>query len=142
MPFIENGQPVDFTVYGNSEVPDLNTSMLFPDCPLGILHPESFETVPITGFEVTWDGSECGGNVWITLMSGNDSTGVIKETANDGVDSLTAEDLLPLGGQVGSYDLIIFKLEEEPIDASGYLIESVIRARVKEIMPQIVITSG
>ncbi len=140
-PFIENGQPVDLVVFGGSDVPDLVTSIDFPACTLGIVSPESFENVPISGFEVTWDGSECGGTVWLILMDGADSTGVIKETANDGIDSLTAADLAPLGGQTGTYDLVILLSHQVTIDALGYLPESYIRARVINRMPQINITS-
>ena len=141
-PFIENGQPVDITVFGNGDVPNLDTDIIFPACTLSIVSPESFNNVPISGFEVTWEGSECGGTVWLVLMSGEDSTGVLKETTNDGVDSLTAADLAPLGGQTGSYDLIIFKSLEESIDRPGYMSESYIRARVINRMLQINITSG
>jgi hypothetical protein len=136
-PIIENGQPADFVVYGNSEVPDLNTGIVFPACSLGITSPVSFGTVSINGFEVQWDGSECGGTVWLTIMDGTDSTGVWKETDNDGIDTLTASDLQPLGGQTGTYNLIILKQVEENIDSPGYMPESVIRVRAINVMEQI-----
>jgi len=141
IPFIENGQPVDVVVFGSAEVPDLVTGIDFPACTLSIVSPESFDNVPISGFEVTWDGSDCGGTVWLILMDGSDSTGVRKETANDGVDSLTAADLVPLGGQTGSYDLVILQSHQESIDALGYLPESYLRTRVINRMTQINITS-
>jgi hypothetical protein len=141
MPFINNGGQVDIDVYGNSEVPNLNTDINFPACTLAIISPETFNTVSISGFEVTWDGSECGGNVWLTLMDGNDSIGVWKETNNDGIDSLTAADLAPLGGQTGTYSLIIIKQVEENIDAPGYRPESLIRMRAFNLMAQINIAS-
>jgi len=142
MPFIENGQLLDISVFGNGDVPSLNTSIVFPACTLSIVSPESFDDVPISGFEVTWEGSECGGTVWLVLMDGDDSTGVCKETTNDGIDSLTAADLAPLGGQTGSYDLIVFKLLKENLDIPGYVSGSYIRARVINRMLQIDITSG
>jgi hypothetical protein len=141
LPFIENGQSVDIDVYGNTDVPSLNTDFIFPDCALGITDPESFETVSITGFEVSWSGSDCGGTVWLTLMDGNDSTGVWKEVANDGLDSLTATDLIPLGGQTGQYNLAIIKYVEENISAPGYRSESLIRAKAYNVMEQINISS-
>ncbi|UCC44120.1 MAG: hypothetical protein JSU65_13570 [Candidatus Zixiibacteriota bacterium] len=140
MPFIENGEPMDIVVYGNSEVPDLNTGPIFPACTLAIISPESFNTVSISGFEVTWDGSECGGTVWLTLLDGTDSTGVWKEVPNDGLDSLTAADLAPLGGQTGTYNLAIVKLVEENLIAPGYGPESLIRSRAFNIMEQIYLT--
>ena len=138
-PFIENGELADFTVYGNSSVPNLNVGILFPACTLDITSPLSFETVSIDGFEVTWNSNVCGGNVWLTLMqmNGIDSTGVWKEAVNDGLDSLSAADLAPLGGQTGTYNLIILRQVEESIDASGYRSESLIRARAYNVMEQI-----
>ena len=141
LPFIENGSPVDIVVYGNSVVPSLNTSIDFPACTLAIISPESFETVSITGFDVTWDGTECGGTVWLTVLDGTDSTGVWKQTANDGSGSLTADDLAPLGGQTGTYNLAVLKLAEENIDAPGYMPESLIRMRVFNVMEQVNIHS-
>ncbi len=139
MPFIENGQNVDFTVYGNSDVPYLGADIVFPACTLAVVSPEAFETVSLNGFEVTWNGFNCGSTVWITLLSGSDSTGVMKETDNDGTDSLTASDLAPLGGQADYYDLVIFMQVQQNIDATGYLPESVIRARAINVMPQVYI---
>jgi hypothetical protein len=124
-------------VYGNADVPSLSAEFTFPACTLGITDPESFEFVSISGFEVRWDGADCGGTVWLTLMDGTDSTGVWKEVANDGMDSLTAADLAPLGGQTGAYDLIIIKQIEENIVAPGYRRESVVRMRAYNVMAQI-----
>ncbi len=138
MPFIENGQPIDFTVFGNADVPDLSTNIIFPSCTLGIVSPESFEMVSLNGFEVTWNSDECGSTVWLTLLTDtNDSTGVWKQVEDDGADSLTAADLAPLGGQAGTYNLAIVKVVQQPIIASGYIPQSVIRARVYHVMLQI-----
>jgi len=142
MPFIENGQPVDFTVFGNADVPSMTTSIMFPACTLSITDPESFEMVSIDGFEVQWNGSGCGETVWLTLMSGTDSTGVFKQVDNDGIDSLTANDLQPLGGQTGIYDLVIFKWIQQSIDEPGYMPPSIIRARAINVMPQINISGS
>ena len=132
---------MDIVVYGNSDVPSLNTSINFPACTLAIITPESFESVSITGFDVTWDGSECGGTVWLTILDGTDSTGVWKEAINDGSASLTADDLAPLGGQTGIYNLAVVKLVEENIDAPGYMAEGLVRMRVFNVMEQIGIHS-
>ena len=140
-PVIKNGLPNNIRVYGNSLVPNLNTSVTFPACTLGIISPESFDMVPITGFEVTWDDGDCDGTIWLTLTDGSNSTGVSKEVVNDGLDSLTAANLAPLGGQTGSYDLYLIKLVEENINVPGYKPESIIRSRVINRMPQINITS-
>jgi hypothetical protein len=137
MPSIENGQPVAIEVFGNAEVPNLNANPVFPACTLSVTEPESFETVSIDGFEVRWDRGSCGGTVWLTLLYGNDSTGVWKEVANDGVDSLTAADLAPLGGQTGQYDLAVVKLVEENVVASGYRATSLVRFRAYNVMAQI-----
>ena len=140
-PVIENGLPNNIRVYGNSSVPNLNTNATSPACTLSIISPESFEMVPISGFEVTWDDGDCGGNVWLTLMDGANSTGVSKEVINDGLDSLTAADLAPLEGQTGSYDLYLIRRTEENLDAVGYRPESLIRFRIINRMLQISITS-
>ncbi|MCP4582117.1 MAG: hypothetical protein GY839_10910 [candidate division Zixibacteria bacterium] len=142
VPFVENGQPVDFTVYGNTDVPSLSTSIVFPACTLGITSPVSFETVSIDGFEIQWDGDGCDPTIWITILDGTDSTGVMKQTDNDGVDSLTASDLLPLGGVTGTYNLVIFKLVQQTISAGGYMPASIIRARAINVMEQIHIYGG
>ncbi len=141
MPFINNGGQVDIDIYGNADVPNLNTNVSFPACTLGIVSPESFNTVSITGFNVTWESSLCDGNIWLTLLDGTDSTGVWKETPNDGSETLTAADLAPLGGQTGSYNLAIIKIVEENIDAPGYKTESLVRMRAFNIMEQINISS-
>lgn len=136
-PFITNGGRVDIEVYGNSEVPNLNTYINFPACTLSITSPETFGTVSISGFDLTWDGSECGGTVWLTVLDGTDSTGVWVETDNDGSYTLTAGDLAPLGGQTGTYNLAIIKLVEENISSSGYRPESVIRSRAFNVVEQV-----
>jgi hypothetical protein len=140
-PVIENGQLNNIRVYGNSSVPDLNTNVTLPACTLAIISPESFENAPISGFEVTWDDGDCGGNVRLILMDGTDSTGVSKEVVNDGFDSFTAADLAPLDGQTGSYDLYLIKRTEENLDAVGYRPESLSRFRIINRMLQISITS-
>ena len=141
MPFIENGQPVNISIFDNGGVPNLNTSVNFPACTLAIISPESFDNIPISGFEVTWDGSECGGNVILALLDGTDSTGVWKEVANDGTDSLTEADLLPLDGHTGTYDLYLIKQVEENITSTGYLTQSLVRSRIINRMPQVHISS-
>jgi len=141
MPFIENGEMVDFTVYGNGTVPNLDYSHLFPQWTLEIISPESFDVVSINGFDVTWDGGSYSGNVWLILMSGNDSTGVIIETENDGSYTFSSGDLAPLGGQTGSYDLILLRREEATIDKPEYRSESLLRIRVYCKMEQINILS-
>ena len=115
----------------------MNTNIVFPACTLSITSPESFESVSVAGFDVTWDGSECGGTVWLTIMDGTDSTGVWKETANDGAETLTSSDLAPLVGQTGTYNLVIMKYVEQNIVAPDYKSESVIRARAYNVMEHI-----
>jgi hypothetical protein len=77
----------------------------------------------------------------LTLMDGTDSTGVWLETANDGIDTLTAADLAPLGGQTGAYDLVIMKLGQQNISAPGYSAQSLFRTRSYNTMAQINISS-
>jgi hypothetical protein len=136
-PFIENGQLADIIVYGNTDVPDLNTNVVFPACTLSITSPETFGTVSINGFELTWDGTECGGTVWLTILDGTDSTGVWVETENDGSYTLTAGDLVPLDGQTGTYNLAIIKLVEENITSPGYRSESIVRSRAFNSVEQV-----
>ncbi|MEZ5358694.1 MAG: hypothetical protein R3F48_07645 [Candidatus Zixiibacteriota bacterium] len=142
MPYIENGQPVNISVTAGADVPALSTAYTFPACSLAITYPQGglVDNVPISGFEVLWDGSECGGTAYLLLMDGADSTGVLKQVANDGADSLTAADLAPLGGTTGQYDLYLFKIYEENVSASGYVPGSLIRTRIinRQILVNIV----
>ena len=143
MPFVENGPANNLVVFGNSEVPHLDYDFTFPACTLAILTPESFDMVSINGFEVTWNYSDCdGAAVWLVLMDGTDSTGVRKLVANDGLDSLTAADLAPLGGVTGQYDLYIIRQVEENLIATGYLPLSIIRFRAINRMILINITGS
>jgi hypothetical protein len=135
MPFIENGQPIDFTVYGNGDVPDLATNITFPTCTLQIDSPESFDVVTLGGFEVTWTSGGCGSTVWLTLLTNTgEPTGVWKQVDNDGSDSLTAANLAPLSGQTGQYNLMISMRVQQTISAPGYIDQSVIRARAYNVM--------
>jgi hypothetical protein len=144
MPMITNGGQVNLLVYSDGDLPQLDVDFTFPACTLAILSPEGLTSVPISGFEVTWDHSDGdgGGTVWLVLMDGADSTGVRKLVPNDGSDSLTAADLTPLGGVTGTYDLYIIRQVEENIIAPGYLPLSFVRFRAMNRMPQISITSS
>ena len=144
MPMITNGGQVNFLVYSEGDLPQLDVDFNFPACTLSILTPESFNTLSINGFEVTRDHSDCdgGGTGWLVLMDGTDSTGVRKLVANDGLDSLTGEDLLPLEGVTGQYDLYIIRQVEENITATGYMPESLVRMRAINRMIQINITGS
>jgi len=141
MPFLTSGEDVDFTVYGNAVVPHLATAALLPACTLGITWPDGIQPVTISGFEVRWNCAPCEGDVWLTLMKDGDSTGVWKQVANDGRDSLTAVDLSPLSGVTGRYDLIIMTVTEDAVLAPGYIPGSLIRTRVFNRILQISISS-
>ncbi|UCF05224.1 MAG: hypothetical protein JSV33_15105 [bacterium] len=135
LPFIDQGERVDFVVFGNSSVPDLNSSIVFDDCVPILTYPQPLDHVSINGFDVHWDNSSCSiANVTLTLMkydspSVRDSTDVWITTTNDGFYTFTADDLAPLNGETGQYDIIIIEQTVGAIVATGYMPGSIIRTR-------------
>jgi len=128
-PFIELGETYVFTVTGSSHVPALVDSIAFPSVQPYVTDPGVGDTVSLQGFDVTWTGSGSGSVLFI-IMSGEDSTGVMVSTPNDGSYTFTNGDLNPINGQAGQYVLMMIYQNSDTIDVSGYDPRSFIWARI------------
>ena len=128
-PFIEPGTTYIFTVTGSSIVPALVDSIDYPSTQPYVTDPAPYDTVSLSGFDVTWADAGTDSVLFI-IMSGEDSTGVTIMTPNDGSYTFTNGDLSPIGGQAGQYFLMMIYQNSKTIDATGYDPRSFIWARV------------
>jgi len=127
-PFLKYDSIYTIDIDGSDYIPDLNGSITLPSCTPIITEPESFDTMFNYTFEVTWDNA-CGGDVWLTLMRGLDSTGVWIKTPDDGSYTFNAVDLNPYITAGSAYNIIILKQNSYYINVGGYDSRSLIRAR-------------
>lgn len=124
---IELDSNYSFFVYGNEDVPDLETSILFPDRQPDITSPTYDQVVPYSGFTVTW--SDFGGGGQVELILG-DSAGVVFDinVPNNGNYAVNEANYdRPPGPDV---DLLLIFENRDQIDAEGYDSESFVAGRV------------
>lgn len=126
--WLVNGGTYLFNVFGNSEVPAANCQTEFLECSPRITAPISLATVSTDGFSVTWE-DYCAGSVLLTFVQSGDTTDVSVRVNNDGAYDLTADDLAPLVGHPGYYDLTIINEVTDSLIASGYDSRSVMIKR-------------
>jgi len=127
-PFISPGVNYRLVVSAAVDVPSFTTDFTFLAVIPIITSPQGLETVSIEGFNVTWNGTSAD-NVTLAIYSGTEPTGVEVETINDGSYTFTANDMLPLGGVEGNYDIAIILTGEVNIVDSNLDSRSLIRMK-------------
>jgi len=130
MELIDLGETYEFNVGGRRQVPALTWDIDFPEHEPFLTYPAMMDTIPLSGFTVTWANGD-GGDATLTLaIVSADTTqpGVYATTANDGSHEFTGGDLSTLSPGVHAIALNYFVTE--PIDAPGYHPESFIEAKV------------
>ena len=137
--FLIGNTDIDFDLYGHEAGYNASVSIRFPECVPILTYPINQENLSLDGFDVLWDNSGCDADsVILTMMKYNligvlDSTGVWITAENDGSYSVTPDDLAPLGGVGGRFDIILIVQKDKTFYRSGYSMESIIRARMYNV---------
>ena len=127
--FLELSETYIFEIGISSTVPAFVNSIIFPDTETFITEPNDEDTIALDGFTVSWNGSGSD-SVMLKILEGSNTTAVSVTAANDGSYSFTTDDLAPLGGQAGNYEIMLIYQKEKLISAAGYDSRSYIRARM------------
>ena len=127
--FLVPGQTYTFNIYGNSQVPSLTESVVFPDPVALLATPEPGAQLSLSeGFTATWWTGGGASTVRFVLMEGEDTTAVTFETSDDGTHVFTPAQLSSL--DPGEYGLVMIHQVTQAIDAAGYDSRSFVWARV------------
>ena len=129
LPFLTEGETYTFQVVGGPDAANLTASVDFPESTPYITSPLNLDVVSLSGFSVTWEGSEGPGDLNLAILptSGMED-GVFVVTANDGDHTFSSGDLSGLPSGAAAITLNYFNREN--INVQGYDSDSYIEAKV------------
>ena len=136
--FLVPGTEYEFSVAEGGGVRALTESILFPQCAPLITSPESYGSISLDGFTVTWSGYEefadCDRQITITIEElGGVPTGVSVTTDNDGSYTFTAGELSVIDPMLMDLQIVLTVENIRNIDSPGYDPRSWIRARTQTV---------